>query len=226
MTTRALLALFLLAGTAYGQGEKPWMQFDFARPGLAVPGFVLKIYEDGTGTYVAENMPPAAAVNRYALTPPEAVNTTTSQPLTLNGLATAKIFTLLRAMPGLTHCASPRKGIADTGAKTLTFHDPAQPDATCSYNYTELKPLAELTNLLQAMASVMDSGRKLQSDQRFDRLALDRDVGLLTDRVRAGQAAGLANIAPLLQAIASDPEVLERVRTQAVKLLEQSALQP
>ena len=49
---------------------------------------------------------------------------------------------------------------------------------------------------------------------------------LLTEQVKAGRAPGLSNIAPVLQSIANDPEVLERVRGQASRLLEQSALQP
>ena len=168
-----------MAGAAKGQTDEAWMALHFVRPGLAVPKFDLKIYEGGSGSYVAENMASGTGANRYAVAPETPAVSTSTQPLALNGLARAKIFKLLRETNGLARCASPRKGIADTGAKTLMFHEVFTPDVICEYNYTEIKPLTELTDLLQGMAAVMDAGRKLERDHRFDRLGLDGDVGFV-----------------------------------------------
>ena len=138
-----------------------------------------------------------------------------------------RVFRLAQATNGLSHCDAHRKGIADTGAKTLRFHEAWKTAAdgsfttyTCTYNYSEDKAVVELTNVFQGMAATLDMGRKMERDQRYDRLALDGDMTTLSEMVKDGQAVGLASIGGTLRGLADDAAVLERVRVQAGKLVE------
>ena len=62
-------------------------------------------------------------------------------------------------------------------------------------------------------------------EQRFDRLGLDREMGFLVDAVKGGRALGRENIAPVLQGLADDTSLLDRVRTRARTLLQMSAME-
>jgi enoyl-CoA hydratase/carnithine racemase len=72
------------------------------------------------------------------------------------------------------------------------------------------------------IAYTMDEGRRLEFLHRYDRLGLDAEMILLAQEVDAGRALELGTIAPTLAAIADDEAVIQRVRTRAAKMLEQT----
>ncbi len=148
------------------------------------------------------------------------------QPLSLNPPAANHLFELLRASDGLRGCASKAKGIADTGTKVLTWRTDGQQSVTCTFNFSEAKPVVELTSIFQAMAFTLDLARKMEGEQKFDRLGLDGEMTTLVAAVKDGRAMGLSNIRGTLQALVDDPAVLERVRVQAGKLIEQGMVTP
>ena len=115
-------------------------------------------------------------------------------------------------------CASKAKNIADTGTKTLTYSGP-DGSGSCTYNYTENKDVQALTEIIQGIAETMDQGRGLDHLHRFDRLGLDAAITFLAQEVSEGHALELGTIAASLRSIATDAEVMERVRMRASKLL-------
>jgi len=176
--------------------------FKFERAGLPVPRYVLTVDDSGSGQYKATDG--AQDIERT---------------FTIANATTAKIFALLRGMRIEDKvCASKAKNIADTGAKTLIYGADGL-TATCSYNYSENKDVAQLTEMFEGVAETLDEGRKLETLHRFDRLALDAEMKSYSEEVAAGRALEPGTIAECLRSIADDPEVIQRVRTQAARLL-------
>lgn len=194
---------------------RPNVAFAFERPGLQVPKFQLTIHDDGSAIYEGAEVEPssehgtAAASTRHPFRSLVSISPDTS----------ARIFALARKLDLFrTTCASKAKNIADTGTKILTYTGP-DGSGSCTYNYTENKDVQALTETFQGIAETMDLGRKLDHLRRYDRLGLDSLMSSLAQEVSDGHALELGTIAASLRSIAADPELMERVRMRANKLL-------
>lgn len=190
--------------------------FAFDRPGLPVPHFTLSIQEDGTAAYHATAAPAA----------PEAGSSSQAQDVdrtvTLSPATVQKVFKAARDLKFFNiPCASKAKNIADTGRKVLTYAG-ADGAGTCTYNYSESKAVAGLTDTFLAISYTMYEGQRLESKHRYDRLGLDDEIASLTHAAQEGQALELGTIASTLNAIAGDVDLMQRVRLRAAKLLEQA----
>jgi hypothetical protein len=184
--------------------SKAEVRFDFARVGLPVPKFTLDIRNDGTGTYTAEDSSAGQSQQVH-------------REFTLTAATTKRIFTLARTVRPDT-CASKAKNIADSGTKTLTYIASGT-TSSCTYNYTEVKDLQALTDIVQGITETMDQGRRLDFLHRFDRLGLDDAISFLAEEISSGRALEIGTIEPTLRSIAADAQVMQRVRTKAAALL-------
>jgi hypothetical protein len=147
----------------------------------------------------------------------------TNRPVTVSHGTTARLFEKVRSTNRLhSGCESRQKNIANTGAKTITYTGP-DGTGTCTFNYTENKAIASVTETFQAIAQTLDEGRNLELKHRYDRLGLDRELAALADAVHDGRAVEIATIAPVLESLMNDSQVMERVRKRAAGLLEASA---
>jgi hypothetical protein len=196
------------------------VSFQFERAGLPVPRYTLEIHEDGTGRYQADE---AATVPSQSSSAVQYVGGKhIDRAIVLSPATVAKIFKQARSLDRFNvACDSKAKNIANTGKKTLTY---AGPDGrgSCEYNYSDNKNVTALTDILLAIAFTLDEGRRLEFLHRFDRLGLDAEISSLAREEKEGRALELGTIAPTLTAIASDTALMQRVRLQAGKLLEQS----
>jgi hypothetical protein len=194
----------------------PEVAFQLERPGLPVPRFTLRIREDGTGSYQAEEVqgPADEGALHYATGKP------IDRTIALNPIAVARIFKAARELGRFNMvCASKAKNIADTGKKTLSYAG-ADGAGSCIYNYSDNKTVEMLTDRFLAIACTLDEGRRLEYLHRYDRLGLDAEMNSFKETVAAGHARELGTIAPVLTSIAADTAVIERVRLSAAKLLE------
>ncbi len=198
------------------------IRFQFDRPGLPTPRFRMEIREDGQGTYHAEPAPPSNPTGtRVSLEPPTKI---VDQTFQISPTLAAKIYRQAQAARQFRiACASRAKNVADTGSKTLTFEGPEGTSA-CTYNYTEKKEIAALTDIFLAIGATLDEGRRIEFMHRYDRLGLDAEVGQFEHTVADGRALGLSAIAPILQALVDDGELMQRVRQRAARLLEEAKL--
>jgi len=188
--------------------------FAFERAGLQVPRFTLTVDQNGRGTYKGEQSEP---VVRGVLAQPATV--VFEQKYELSSQTARRIFALAGELDHFNiACASKAKNVADTGTKTLTYIAPGT-TISCTFNYTENKNVAALTDLFMAIAETMDEGRALDHLHRYDRLGLDAAMSFLTQQVSEGHALELGTIATTLRSIADDAEVIERVRMRARALL-------
>lgn len=189
------------------------VSYQFDRPGLSVPRFTLSIKEDGSGRYQADEAPVSGTG-----VPGKHIDRTMniSQP------TTATIFKMARSLDRFnTDCASKAKNIANTGKKTLSYSGP-DGQGTCTFNFSENKNLMSLIDMFTAIAFTMDEGRRLDFLHRFDRLGLDAEMETLAHEYEAKRALELQTISSTLMSIISDEDLMQRVRTRAQRLLEQS----
>lgn len=190
-------------------------QFERAVPGVAVPRYTVVLHEDGSGTYHAEE-----AERRSADSAVQQVSTKIiDRQMTVTSEMAIKIFQTARALNHFDmFCGTKAKNIADTGKKTLSYAG-SDGSGSCTYNYSDDKSVMDLTDLIYGIVYTMDVGRKLDFERRFDRLGLDAEMISLEQAVKDKHALELGNIAPTLQRLASDPEMMQRVQTRAAKLL-------
>ena len=205
-----------VAGTAIGSGAE--VSFQIERPGLAVPKFTIQVREDGSGRYQAEQTERPATLTSMRGEAAQHIDRT----LVLSAATTAKIFKAAHELNDFNiDCTSKAKNVADMGKKTLSYAG-ADGHGSCVYHYSENKSVGMLTDTFLAIAYTMDEGRKLEFLHRYDRLGLDEEMITLSQQVEDGRALELGTISQTLAALADDMAVLQRVRTRATKMLDQS----
>jgi hypothetical protein len=118
--------------------------------------------------------------------------------------------------------ASHHKGMAFTGQKTLGYTD-AQRSGECTYNYSTVPAVQELTSLLQRLSTTLEFGHRLQYDLRYQKLALDEELKRMEEMVSSNQLIEVTAIRPILDQIIADPAVINVSRARAQRLLEQAA---
>jgi hypothetical protein len=195
------------------------VSFQFDRTGLPVPHFTLRVWEDGTGRYQADQAEMPATATSMRGQAAQHID----RPINLTRGTVTKIFKAARASNYFNiECASKAKNIADTGKKTLSY-TASDGAGSCTYNYSEIKTIDTMTNTFLALAYTLDEGRRLEFLHRYDRLGLDSEMITLSQEAEAGRALELGTIAPTLAAIADDTALIQRVRLRAQKMLEQVA---
>jgi hypothetical protein len=197
-------------------GSQPLVSFQFDRVGLDVPHFLLRVREDGTGSYQADQAARSSTDSSVRGESAQHVDRT----ITLSSATTSKIFATARTLNHFDFaCASKAKNIADTGTKKLSYAG-TDGAGSCVYNFSENKSVVMLTDIFLGISYTMDEGRRLDFLHRYDRLGLDEEMNNLAEQVEAGRALELGTISATLASIADDNALMERVRLRAVKLLE------
>ncbi len=186
---------------------------------MPVPRFTLRIREDGSGRYQADQAEMPATATSMRGQAAQHID----RPINLTRGSVAKIFKSARTVNYFNiECESKARNIANTGKKTLSYTG-ADGSGSCTYNYSENKSVDTLTNTFLGIAYTMDAGRKLEFLHRYDRLGLDAEMISLSQEAEAGRALELGTISPTLAAIVDDTAVIQRVRLRAQKMLEQVA---
>ena len=111
------------------------------------------------------------------------------------------------------------KHVAQTGKKTLQYQSP-QIQGSATFNYSQNPDVQHLLKLFTGIATTLDFGRKLAFQYRFDKLGLHQTLLGLQELRTNEQAAELPLIAPILQKIAGDPNLMNMDRATAQHLLQ------
>ena len=114
---------------------------------------------------------------------------------------------------------SGNRKLAFTGTKILTYHD-AQRDHTARYEYSNLAPVRELTDVFQGMAATLEYGRRLAYYHQYQKLALDDELKRMEAQARNNELSEVHCVAPVLQKIVDDASVLNITRARAQELME------
>lgn len=116
---------------------------------------------------------------------------------------------------------SGNKKLASTGVKTLTYSDGAKTTSS-AYNYSQQSAVQELTTLFEGISATLEFGRRLAFDHRYQKLALEDDLGKMENEAKSGELVEIQAVRPILQAIYDDSSVINVSRARAQRILEMS----
>ncbi len=218
LNTLAMLALAFLQTPANAPASAT-ISFQFENAQLQPASYSLEIHEDGTGHYKSTpgNPTPGTGVDAGPADyiTPQALNREIklSEPLRSQLFAAARSHRFF-AM----ECEATKLHVAFTGKKTLTYSG-TDGRGSCTYNYSKDDQLNRLAEQMEAIAFTLEEGQRMVLQHEHSRLALDAELETLQDAAKNGRALEIENIAPQLQSIADDEEVLLRARRRAKLLL-------
>jgi hypothetical protein len=199
-------------GAEIGAQAGAQIRFTYENPKLEPHKYVLVVREDGSGHFHSEGSGSSAdgqSMSSEPLDRPIHVSKTIRESM-FAGARKNKFFAKV--------CDDGGKNIAFQGTKTLEYDGP-DGQGSCTYNWSKSAQIDKLTDQFEAMAATLDEGSKLERQYEHGRLSLDSEMEILDQMVREGRAIEIENIAPLLQTLAGDEAVLQRVQRRARTLL-------
>ncbi|MGC2618226.1 MAG: hypothetical protein WA414_04240 [Acidobacteriaceae bacterium] len=187
--------------------------YTFDHPQLQPAHYSITVDENGAGHF--ESMPGTAASDEDDSVRPAPV----SRDIRLDDGLRADLFRYARSHDFFGgRCERKPSGLAFTGNKSLAYTGP-DGHGSCAFVWAADPVLQRLTDQLNAVAFTIEIGRRLDVEVQHDRLGLDSELESLQDAVKDRRASDLPNIAPELQTIASDEQVMDRARKRALALL-------
>jgi hypothetical protein len=189
------------------------VQEDFSDPELSPSEWTLILHPDGSGHF-RSHMAPKAGMKEIEA-PSIDRDIEVSKEFAGRAFETAKSHKWFNAQ-----CESHLK-VAFQGWKTLSFTGPAG-HGSCTFNYSRDKDIQSLGESMQAVAQTILEGARLEVLLQHDRLGLDQEMEFLTEEFQDGRAQEVDAIRAILERLAGDDEVLDRVRKRAADLLAHS----
>jgi hypothetical protein len=206
----------ILTGAACAQAPAArTIRVEFSNPGLIPATWTLELHPDGMGHFRSERgSAPRPGVSW--MEPPDL-----NQDVQVSAAYAAHVFETAASLHYFQmECESHAK-VAFQGTKHLTY---TGPDGTgsCSFNYSKDKQIQDLGDSLEAVATTIIEGARLERLRQHDRLGLDQEMQAFAEMTTDGRAAELCAIREELERIADDEAVMERVRRRARELLAKS----
>jgi len=207
------LVLAVLAMAAHAVGEPgPVLVVDYSNPGLMPAHWVLTLSPDGSGHFRSERgSAPMDAAQGF-----EAANV--DRDIKVSTEFAGRVFETVHQHRLLnTECESHMK-VAFQGWKRLSYNGP-DGAGTCTFNYSKDKEIQTLGESLVAVAGAIVEGARLETLLQHDRLGLDKETEFLVEAAGDGRVQQIGTIRGILERLADDPEVMDRVRKRARVLL-------
>jgi hypothetical protein len=206
-----LLLLALILPVCARAQEPAVVTFTLDFPGSEPSHYVFSVASDGRSTYESDGR-----LSRDSDADPFHLSFSVSP-------ATSKaIFELAkRAHYFQGQIDSNKKGLASTGAKTLTYKD-ARQSASATYNYSPISAVQQITQLFQNLSLTLEYGRRLQYFHRYQKLALDEELKRMEEIANENSLQELPAVVPILQRIANDASVINPVRARAQRMIERA----
>jgi hypothetical protein len=210
---QVLLALAFAALTPMcWSASSPVVEVDFSNPGLTPSHWVLTIYPDGNAHFLSESSSQHPE-GQSGIEPP-----VVNRDVHLTSQFADRVFqTAQRHNLFNSQCDSHLK-VAFEGRKRLSYSGP-EGQGTCEFNYSKDKEIQELGEALVSVATTITEGARIENLLHHDPLGLDKEMEYLVEAVSDGRAQQLCAIRGILEHLAQDEMVLERVRKRARWLL-------
>ncbi len=210
-TTRRLWAqIFRLSA-----GSTAQIRFTFDHPQMVPSHYTIIVSEDGRGHYQSQ---PGGEGQK------DGQNALVSQPLdrdiTISPQTRDLLFSTARSKKffAMTCDSQPGK-VAFRGNKELSYQG-REGEGACKFNWSKDSQIDKVSSILQSISFTLEEGDRLAVEYRHDRLALDSELAMLIDAAKSDRAAEMHNIAPQLEAIAADEQIMVRARQRARQLLQ------
>lgn len=210
------LGFLCLAGALVASGQQAktaHIRFNFENPQLQPASYVLDVNEDGTGHFSSQPGPASSTDPQTIAPQPIDTDIKIEEPLRSDLFQTARSHNHFDVA-----CESTKPKVAFTGKKSLKYTGP-DGEGSCTFNWSRDQQLMKLVDDLIAVAFTIEEGRRLSVEHEHDRLSLDAELEALQDAVKSGRAQQIQNIAPQLEVIAADENVMQRARLRARQLL-------
>jgi hypothetical protein len=209
----ALLGLAVgtgLLGTAARAEESSLFEVDFSNPGLVPAQWTLEFRPDGTGHFRTER--------GAAQAQPGIEARDVDRDIQLSAQFAAHVFEVAEKKKLFKGGCESHLKVAFQGTKKLTYTGPAG-QGTCEFNFSKDQEIQALGDSLVSVATTLIEGARLQALLLHDRLGLDREMQVLVESAADGRAQQICSIRDVLERLAEDPAVLERVKRRARILL-------
>jgi hypothetical protein len=217
MKLAGVLFVLLTASVSTAQDpaapRQPYILFSVVNPQFEPSLYSLEIRQDGTGEYKASYT--ASGGDTAAAPVDRAIRV--HDPILAEIFATARQYHYFAV-----DCQNSHRRVTFSGKKTLSYTGP-DGSGSCTFNYSQNKEINRVALSLMAVGYTLAIGSELASEHRYDRLALDGELGALQQAVDEKRALEIENIAPQLESIAKDDAVMNRARERARKLLNEAA---
>jgi hypothetical protein len=209
-----LVVLVLAPFAASAQDSSTQITYTFENPQLQPAGYTILIREDGSGHFRSIAGPASTQASNDDIAPGAL-----DRDIRIDDPLRAQLFRYARSHHFFAEkCDHGAKNIAFTGKKTLSW---SSPDAhgSCTFDWASDPVLQHISDQLISTAFTLEEGRRLDVELKHSRLGLDAELSTLQDAAKDQRAVGLNNIAPELEAIAQDEEIMQRARARAIMLL-------
>jgi hypothetical protein len=215
MRLLVLVALAALSISASAESQ-PLVQVEYSNPGLVPAHWTLEISPSGSAHFRSQRGN-AVRSDTQIIEAPDI-----DRDFQLSAKFAERVFQIAHRKK-LFHvdCESHLK-VAFQGTKTLTYSGP-DGEGSCAFNYSRDGEIQTLGDDLVSVANTIIEGARLQSLLLHDRLGLDRETEVLTESAADGRAQQIGSIRDILERLAEDDSVLERVRRRARALLDRAS---
>jgi len=197
-------AFCLAAQSLPAQSPPARIMFELESPGESPPHYWIELGENGDGKYQAASSDDMPASN---------------MTFHLQMDATSAWFAEARALHFFNGPFEARRKVAFSGRKTLRYEGP-DGAGKATLNYTENKQMNDMVSNFLGIALTLQLGQRLETDARFHRIGLDVDMVAYKDSLKNHLATHPEIIAPILQRLVTDPEVMTRVQRDASSILQ------
>ena len=211
----AVPALVLSAPAQVANTNGPVIQVEFSNPDLSPSHWTLIIHPDGNGHFQSErNTAPAARAQGIDV---PSVN----RDVQLSAEFAGRVFQMAQTHKFFQiECESHMK-VAFQGMKQLSYRGP-DGTGSCQFNFSRDKEIQALGESLVAVAETIVEGARLETLLQHDQLGLDHETEYLVEAAGDGRVQQIGAIRGILERLADDDAVMERVRKRARMLLARS----
>lgn len=191
--------------------EKALVTFTLDFPGSEPSHYVISVASDGHSSYESDGkLSPDSEADPFHL------------DFSMSSTTSKAIFDLAKKAHYFQgQIDSNKRGIASTGAKTLTYKD-GQQSTNATYNYSPIAAVQQVTQLFQNLSTTLEYGRRLQYFHRYQKLALDEELKRMEEMANSNNLQELPAVVPILQSIASDTTVINPVRARAQRMVQRA----
>jgi hypothetical protein len=214
-TVRYILVLLACLAVPFARAADPVVQVDYSNPGLSPSQWTLTLNPDGSGHFRSQMGKPADG--QQGIDTPKV-----DRDVRVSGDFARRVFETAQRHHWFNQACESHLKVAFQGWKTFTYTG-SQGQGTCTFNYSKDKEMQDLSESMEGVAETILEGARLELLLQHDRLGLDAEMEFLTDAAEDGRAIEIGAIREILERLAQDDEVLERVRKRARALLERAA---
>jgi hypothetical protein len=194
----------------------PMIQVDFSDPGLSPSQWTLTLRPDGSGHFRSQSGKAVDDTTHGIVAP------AVDRDIQVSAAYAGRVFATAGRHRWFNDDCESHLKVAFQGWKTLTYTGP-QGKGSCTFNFSKDKEIQDLGDSLEAVVETILEGSRMELLLQHDRLGLDAEMEFLVEAVDDGRAQQVCVIKEILERLAQDDTVLERVRKRARMLLVQSS---